>query len=70
MSELHSKMTALADAVRNKAELTEKLTIDDMTAAVRNLNVGGGITPDVRTLSVTPTTEQQTFSSSDLGVNT
>ena len=70
MSELHSKMTALADAVRNKAELTEKLTIDDMTAAVRNLNVGGGITPDVRTLSVTPTKEQQTFSSSDLGVNT
>lgn len=69
MSELHSKMTALADAVREKAELTDTLTIDEMTAAVRNLNIGGGITPDVRTISITPTKGQQTFMSSELGEN-
>lgn len=36
------KMTALANAVRDKAELTGQLTIDDMTEAVNNLRVGGG----------------------------
>jgi hypothetical protein len=39
---LKEKMTALADAVRKKAELTDTLTIDEMTAAITNLTVGGG----------------------------
>ena len=38
---LKEKMTALADAVRKKAELIGLLTIDEMTAAVTNLVVGG-----------------------------
>ena len=41
MSQLNEKMTALADAVRKKAELIGLLTIDEMTAAVTNLVVGG-----------------------------
>lgn len=65
---LNEKMTALADAVREKAELTDNLTIDEMTAAVSSLVVNGVIV-DERTLSVTPTKEQQTFTSSDLGEN-
>lgn len=42
MSELNTKMTALANAVREKAGVSDKLTIDDMTEAVSNLRVGGG----------------------------
>lgn len=64
-----SEMTALADAIRSKANITETLTVSAMRAAVEDLSVGGGITPDVQTLSVTPTKEQQTFTSSDLGEN-
>ena len=65
---LKEKMTALADAVRKKAELTDTLTIDEMTEAVNGLVVNG-VDVDERTLSVTPTKEQQTFTSSDLGEN-
>ena len=68
MSELHSKMTALADAVRKKAELTDTLTIDEMTAAISDLVVNG-VEVDARTLTVTPSKSQQTFTSSDLGEN-
>lgn len=65
---LKEKMSALADAVRNKAELTANLTIDQMTEAVNGLVVNG-VEVDARTLSVTPTKEQQTFTSSELGEN-
>ena len=65
---LKEKMTALADAVRNKAELTDTLTIDEMTEAVNSLVVNG-VEVDERTLSVTPSKSQQTFTSSDLGEN-
>lgn len=64
---LKEKMTALADAVRHKANRSDTLTIDAMTAAVNGLVVG---TPSTQTLTVNPTKEQQTFSSSDLGENT
>lgn len=46
MSELHTKMTALANAVREKAGVSDKLTIAGMTEAVNNLRVGGTDTSD------------------------
>jgi len=61
-------MTALADAVREKAELTDTLTIDEMTEAVNGLVVNG-IEVDERTLTVTPSKSQQNFTSSSLGEN-
>ena len=65
---LNEKMTALADAVREKAELTDSLTIDEMTAAVNSLVVNG-VEVDARTLTVTPSKSQQSFTSSELGEN-
>ncbi|MBR2872605.1 MAG: hypothetical protein IKB99_03815 [Lentisphaeria bacterium] len=65
---LKEKMTALADAVREKAELTDTLTIDEMTEAVNGLVVNG-IEVDERTLTVTPSKSQQNFTSSELGEN-
>ena len=65
---LKEKMTALADAVRRKAELTDTLTIDEMTAAVNSLVVNG-VEVDARTLTVTPSKSQQSFTSSELGEN-
>lgn len=65
---LKEKMTALADAVRGKAELTGLLTIDEMTAAVNSLVVNG-VEVDARTLTVTPSKSQQNFTSSELGEN-
>ena len=61
-------MTALADTVREKAELTGTLTIDEMTAAISDLVVNG-VEVDARTLTVTPSKSQQTFNSSSLGEN-
>lgn len=69
MSSINEKMTALADAVRSKANRSDTLTIDAMTEAVNGLVVNG-VDVDERTLTVTPTVVQQTFSSSDLGANT
>ena len=43
MSQLNEKMTALADAIRAKSGMTDKLTIDGMKAAVTNLSIGSGI---------------------------
>jgi hypothetical protein len=37
-----TKMTALADAIRNKSGRTDTLTLDEMTAAVQSIEVGGG----------------------------
>ena len=65
---LKEKMTALADAVREKAELTDTLTIDEMTEAVNGLVVNG-VDVDERTLTVTPSKSQQNFTSSELGEN-
>ena len=65
---LKEKMTALADAVREKAELTDSLTIDEMTEAVNGLVVNG-VDVDERTLTVTPSKSQQNFTSSELGEN-
>lgn len=45
---VNEKMTALADAIRAKANITGKLSITGMTEAVENITVGGGggdITP-------------------------
>ena len=65
---LKEKMTALADTVREKAELTGTLTIDEMTAAISDLVVNG-VEVDARTLTVTPSKSQQNFNSSSLGEN-
>ena len=65
---LKEKMTALADAVREKAELTDSLTIDEMTEAVNGLVING-VDVDERTLTVTPSKSQQNFTSSELGEN-
>lgn len=65
---LKEKMTALADAVREKAELTDTLTIDEMTAAITDLVVNG-VEVDARTLTVTPSKSQQNFTASALGEN-
>ena len=65
---LKEKMTALADTVREKAELTGTLTIDEMTAAISDLVVNG-VEVDARTLTVTPSKSQQNFTSSSLGEN-
>ena len=46
MSSINEKMTALADAVREKAELTAPLTIDEMTTAISELYVDGVDTSD------------------------
>lgn len=43
---LKEKMTALADVVREKAELTDPLTIDEMTSAISELNTTGMETAD------------------------
>ena len=67
MSSVNEKMTALAEAVRNKARRSGTLTIDGMTQAVSGLVVGN---PSTKPLIVTPAKEQQSFSSSDLGENT
>ena len=64
---LKEKMTALADAVRAKAKLTETLTIDAMTQAINGFVIGKANT---ETLTVTPSKSVQTFSSSNLGENT
>ena len=63
---LKEKMTALADAVREKAELTDTLTIDEMTAAITDLVVNG-VEVDARALTVTPSKSQQNFTSATLG---
>ena len=65
---LKEKMTALADAVREKAELTDSLTIDEMTEAVNGLVING-VDVDERTLTVTPSKSQQNFTSSERGEN-
>lgn len=39
---VNEKMTALADAIRTKANITGKLSITGMTEAVENITVGGG----------------------------
>lgn len=73
---VNEKMTALADAVRSKSNMTGTLTIDAMTQLVRSLDVGGGggggggEVPSTQSLTVTPTKSTQTFLSSDLGSNT
>ena len=67
MSSVNEKMTALAEAVRNKARRSGTLTIDGMTQAVSGLVVGD---PSTKPLTVTPAKSTQTFSSSDLGTNT
>ena len=46
MSSINEKMTALADAVREKAELTAPLTIDEMTTAISELYTEGVDTSD------------------------
>lgn len=74
MSSIKEKMTALADAIRDKTYTFDLMTIDDMTEAVKSLSAGGGgggtVVPSTRSLTVTPAKEKQTFSSSDLGINT
>lgn len=41
---LHEKMTALADAIRSKTDVTEPMSIDEMTSAVSGILAGGAAT--------------------------
>lgn len=42
MSAVNKKLTALANAIRGKAGLSEKLSIEEMTKAVNRITTGGG----------------------------
>ena len=44
------KLTALGDAVREKAELTEKMTLDQMTEAINNLEINPA--PNVEEITI------------------
>ena len=44
---VNSEMTALADAIRNKSGVTEKLSISGMTAAINLISDGGGTSVDL-----------------------
>ena len=41
MSTVNEKMTALANAIRGKTGITNKLTLDEMTVAVQGIQTGG-----------------------------
>lgn len=47
---LTNKLTALGDAIREKAELTEKMTLDQMTSAVQGLEVNPA--PNVEEITI------------------
>lgn len=47
---LTDKLTALGDAVREKAELTEKMTLDQMAEAISNLEIGSA--PNVEEITI------------------
>jgi hypothetical protein len=65
-----SKLTNLANSIRSKANISKKLTIDEMTEAVNAIVIAENNKVDERTLTVTPSKETQSFTSSDLGENT
>lgn len=48
---LTDKLTALGDAIRGKTELTDKMTIDQMTEAITNLEVNPA--PNVEEITIT-----------------
>lgn len=47
---LTNKLTALGDAVREKAELTEKMTLDQMAETISNLEIGSA--PNVEEIAI------------------
>jgi hypothetical protein len=48
---VNSKMTALADAIRAKTGITDTLTLDEMTAAINDIELGGGSYVNANTFS-------------------
>lgn len=51
---INSSLTVLADAVRSKSGISGKLSIDGMTAAVSNIEIGGGNIDFYECASYTP----------------
>ena len=47
MSVLNTKMTALADAIRDKSGIEDTLSISEMTDAVKSIDAGGGKNEDL-----------------------
>ena len=41
MSTANEELTGLANSIRTKANITDKMTIVEMTEAVENLSIGG-----------------------------
>lgn len=62
MSSVDEKMTALADAIREKANASGKMTIDEMTVTVRGISVGEGDATVQTTKSATISSPSGTIS--------
>jgi hypothetical protein len=45
---LTNKLTAIADAIRDKTGDTELLTLDQMPVAIQGIETGGGLPDDLR----------------------
>ena len=60
-----SNLTNIADAIRTKSGTTSKYTPSNMATAILNIP-GGGSTPTIESLSVTPSATTQTFNSSSV----
>lgn len=50
---LTDKLTAIADAIREKASITGKLTLDAMPVAIRTISGGGGGGGTAATITIT-----------------
>ena len=59
-----SNLQNIADAIRTKNGLTAKYTPNTMANAILNIPTGGGLTPTINSLIVTPTASTQTFNAS------
>ena len=56
MSTANEELTGLANSIRTKANITDKMTIVEMTEAVENLSIGGDNSEFLSLLTDTPTT--------------
>ena len=56
VSTANEELTGLANSIRTKANITDKMTIVEMTEAVENLSIGGDNSEFLSLLTDTPTT--------------